>query len=178
MDRNQLSVIQFVSQALSYFVFLCFPLQKHCCPLGLICSDCFYWNPHVHCIVVTDLLVNFQCLFALRHIIDSFARFPDSFLCFIPLLSSGISTLVVSKSLLMMCNSYFVQFLKTHVSLTMSSFSLICQGGKTCLYKCFVLFLLAFGILINANKYIEIMLQIRFSKQMPCLQLREEELIL
>ena len=30
-------------------------MQKHCCPLGLICPDCFYWNPHVHCIVVTDL---------------------------------------------------------------------------------------------------------------------------
>ena len=34
----------------------CFSLlQKHCCPIGLICPDCFYWNPHVHCIVVTDL---------------------------------------------------------------------------------------------------------------------------
>ena len=92
--------------------------------------------------------------------IASFARFPDSCLCFIPLLSSGISTLVVSKSLLMMCNSYLVQ--KTHVSLTMSSFSLICQGGKTCLYKsimfCSCCLVIAFGILINANKYIEIML--------------------
>ena len=122
-----------------YFLFLFFPLQRHCCPLGLICSDCFCWNPHLHCIVVTDLLVNFYCLFALRLIIASFARFPDSCLCFIPLLSSGISTLVVSKSLLMMCNSYLVQFLKTHVSLTMSSLSLIFQEGKTRLFKSFLL---------------------------------------
>ena len=168
MDRNQLLVIQFVSHTLSYFLFLFFPLQRYCCPLGLICSDIFYWNPHLHCIEVTDLLVDFYCLFALRLIIASFARFPDSFRCFITLLSSGISTLVVSKSLLMMCNSYFVQFLKTHVSLTMSSFSLICQEDKTCLYKlimfCSCCLVIAFGILIYNNEYIEIMLKTKFSK--------------
>ena len=100
--------------------------------------------------------------------IASFARFPDSCLCFIPLLSSGISTLVVSKSLLMMCNSYLVQFLKTHVCLTMSSFSLICQEDKTCLYKlimfCSCCLVISFGILIYNNKYIEIMLKTKFSK--------------
>ena len=66
MDRNQLLVIQFAIHTLSCFEFPFFPLQKHCCPLGLICSDCFYWNPHVHCIVVIDLLVNFWCLSPLR----------------------------------------------------------------------------------------------------------------
>ena len=141
-------------------LFKLFPLQKHCCPLGFICSDSFYWNPHVHCIVVTDLLVNFQCLFALRPIIASFARFPDSFLCFIPLLSSGITRFVVSKSLLMMCNSSLVQFLKKHVSLTMSSLSLICQDGNTCLFKsimfCSCCLVIAFDI--NTDKYIEIMI--------------------
>ena len=100
--------------------------------------------------------------------IASFARFLDSCLCFIPLPSSGISTLVVSKSLLMMCNSYLVQFLKTHVCLTMSSFSLICQEDKTCLYKlimfCSCCLVIAFGILIYTNKYIEIMLKTKFSK--------------
>ena len=159
MDRNQSSVIQFVSQALSYFVFLFFPLKKHCCPLGLICSDCFNWNPHEHCIVVTDLLVNFQCLIPLRPVIASFARFPHSCLCFIPLLSSG-STFVVSKSLLMMCNSSLVQFLKKHVSLTMSFLSLICQDGNTCLFKsimfCSCCLVIAFDI--NTVKYIEIMI--------------------
>ena len=164
MDRNQLLVIQFVSHTLSYFLFLFFPLQRHCCPLGLICSDCFFWNPyvHIHWIMVTDLLVNFYCLFAWRLIIASSTRFPDSCLCFISLLSSGISTLVVSKSLLMMCNSYLVHFLKTHFSLTMSSFSLICQEDKTCLYKsimfCSCCLVIAFGILIYTNKYVEIML--------------------
>ena len=151
-----------MSHTLSYFLFLFFPLQRYCCPLGLICPDIFYWNPHLHCIEVTDLLVDFYCLFALRLIIASSARYPDSCLCFIPLLSSGISTLVVSKSLLMMCNSYLVQFLKTHVSLTMSSFSLICQEVKTCFYRsiifCSCCFVKAFGILINTYNYIEIML--------------------
>ena len=82
----------------------------HFCPLGLICSDCFYWNQHVHCIVVIDLLVNFRGLSPLRPRIASFARFPYSCHCFIPLLSSGIGTLVINKSLLMRCNSSPVQF--------------------------------------------------------------------
>ena len=68
-------IIQFVSQSLSYCVFLFFPLRMHCCPLGFICSDCFYWNPRVHCIVVIDLLVNFWCFSPLRLIIASIARF-------------------------------------------------------------------------------------------------------
>ena len=151
-----------MSQTLSYCVFLFFPLWMHCCPLGFICSDCFYWNPRVHRIVVMDLLVNFWCFSPLRPIINSIARFPYSCHCFIPLLYSGISTLVVSKSSLMMCNSYLVQFLKTHVSLAMSSHSLICQEGKTCLFKSIMFYscclVIAFGILINTNKHIEIML--------------------
>ena len=40
----------------------------------------------------------------------SFARFPDSCFCFIPLLSSGIGTLVINKSLLVRCNLSLVQF--------------------------------------------------------------------
>ena len=70
------SYYSFVSQTLSYCVFLFFPLRMHCCPLGFICSDCFYWNPHVHCILVIGLLVNFWCLSPLRPRIISFARFP------------------------------------------------------------------------------------------------------
>ena len=126
----------------------------------LICSEFFHWNQnHVHFVVVTDLLINFESLFPLRSIIASFVGFPDSYLCFFPQLSSDISTLVVSKSLLMMCNSYLVQ--KTHVSLTMSSFSLICQGGKTCLYKsimfCSCCLVIAFCILINTkNRYYDL----------------------
>ena len=133
MDRNQLSVIQFVSQALSYFVFLCFPLQKHCCPLGLICSDCFYWNPHVHCVVVTYLLVNIQCMFPLRlNLLQDFhipaiVLFPYSLLV--------LAHWSFAKDYLMNCNSYLIHFLKTHVSWTMSSLSLICQEVKTCLFK-------------------------------------------
>ena len=119
-------------------------------------------------------------MFALRPIIASFARFPDSFLCFIPLLSSGITRFVVGKSLLMMCNSSLVQFLKKHVSLTMSSHSLICQEGNTCFFKsimfCSCCLIISFDI--NTNKYIEIMFFLIFSKSLPCLQLRQGETIL
>ena len=161
-----------MSHTLRYFVFLFFPFQQHCCPVGLICSDSFYWNPHVHCIVVENLLVNCQCLFPYN-----FARFSDSSLCFIPLLSSGISTLFVSKNLLIFWNSYIVQFLKTHVILTS-----IFQEWKPCLFKsimfCSCCLIIAFGILINNNDYSEIMFFLVFSKLLPSLQLRRGETIL
>ena len=94
-------------------------------------------------------------------------------------LCSGISILVViSKRLLMMCNSYLVQFLKTHISLTMSTISLFCQNGQTCLFHCSCCLFIGFGILINTYKYIEIIFFLIFSKSLPCLQLRQRETIL
>ena len=56
----------------------------------------------------------------------------------------------------------FFSSYKIHVSLTMSSFSLICQEGKTYLFKlimfCSCCLVIAFGILINTNRYIKIVL--------------------
>ena len=87
-----------------------------------------------------------------------------------------------AKDYLMNCNSYLIQFLKTYVTLTMSSLSLICQEGNTCLFKLIMFsswcLVIAFGILINTNKRIEIMFFFIVSKLLPCLQLRQGETIL
>ena len=59
------------------------------------------------------------------------------------------------------------------------SVSLICQEGKTCLFKsimfCSCGLVRSFVIFINTNKYIEIMFFLIFSKLLSCLQLRQGE---
>ena len=169
MDRNQLLVIQFVSHTLSYLnCSLCRSIVAHLASFVQTVSIGIHM--YIELWSQTYLLITFS---ACLHwpIIAAFARFPDSFLCFIPLLSSGITRFVVGKSLLMMCNSSLVQFLKKHVSLTMSFLSLICQDGNTCLFKsimfCSCCLVIAFDI--NTVKYIEIMIFWIFSKSLHCL---------